>query len=196
MPSALPTLLETIKCEDGIIDNLFYHQKRLDKSRRELFGFEDPLELSSLLKPPSEGLYRCRVLYSKTIESIQYIPYTPKAFNTLQIVSSSLSYEYKYAERSELESLLSAHPHADDVIIEKNGLITDTTIANLAFFDGKKWVTPEDPLLEGTMRAKLIDEGFLHPEIIRSEEISRYEQVSLINAMLGFKIINPKILHR
>lgn len=195
MPSLLPTLLETIKCEDGIIDNLTYHQERLERSRRELFGFTDPLELSSILKPPSHGLYRCRVLYSKTIESVEYIPYTPKLFNTLQIVASSITYDYKYANRRELESLLHTYPHADDIIIEKNGLITDTTIANLAFFDGEKWVTPKEPLLQGTMRAKLIDEGFLHTETIRSEQISSYEQVALINAMLGFKIIKPTILH-
>lgn len=195
MLSPLPTLLETIRCEDGTIDNLSYHQKRLEKSRRELFGFESPLELAPLLKAPHKGLYRCRVLYSRTIESIQYIPYAPKALNTLQIVPSSLSYHYKYADRSELESLLNAHPHADDIIIEKNGLITDTTIANLAFFDGKKWITPEKPLLEGTMRAKLIDEGFLHPQTIRSKEIAHYQQVALINAMLGFKIIRAAILH-
>ena len=195
MPSQLPILLETIKCEDGIIENLPYHQKRLEKSRKELFGLENHLELSTVLEPPVKGLYRCRVLYSKAIESVQYIPYIPKEFNRLQIVSSSLTYHYKYADRSELESLLNAHPHADDIIIEKNGLITDTSIANLAFFDGAKWITPQEPLLEGTMRAKLIDEGFLYPKNIRSEEISHYKQVALINAMLGFKIINPTILH-
>ena len=70
------------------------------------------------------------------------------------------------------ESLLLANKDVDEVIIEKNGYLTDTTIANIAFFDGKQWFTPEKPLLKGTMRAKLIEEGFLQTKNIKSEELA------------------------
>ena len=40
------------------------------------------------------------------------------------------------------------------------------------------------------MRAKLIDEGFLQPKDIKREDLHHYSQVALMNAMIGFKIIN------
>ncbi|MFT7823570.1 MAG: aminotransferase class IV [Sulfurimonas sp.] len=189
-----PLLLETIRCENGILGNLPYHQKRVDRSRNDLFGLKDKLELSSVLKAPKNGLYRCRLLYGREIISIQYLPYTPKEIHTIKVLAADIDYPYKYADRTELDTLLRSHPDADEIIIEQKGLITDTTISNIAFFDGEKWVTPDQPLLEGTMRAKLIDEGFLHPEKIHSSRIRQYQQVALTNAMIGFKIIKPTII--
>ena len=75
------------------------------------------------------------------------------------------------------------------MIIEKKGYLCDTTIANIAFFDGKQWFTPTHPLLKGTMRQKLLDEGFLETKKIKKDNLSDYSQVALINAMIGFKIL-------
>lgn len=187
-------LLETIRCEEGIVYNLSYHQKRFDQSRQSVWNMQDKLDLKMLLSPPKKGLFRCRIIYGKAIESIQYIPYTPKSIHTLKIVPSSIRYPFKYADRSELDSLFKAHADVDDIIIAQNNLVTDTTIANIAFYDGQKWLTPKIPLLEGTMRAKLVEEGFLHLEDIHVDHIARYRNVALMNAMIGFKIINPIIL--
>jgi len=188
-------LLETIRCEGGKLHHLEYHQKRVDRSRKALFGLEDTLDLASLPKPPDEKLYRCRVRYAHKIKSVEYLPYTPKEIRTLKIVPSEIDYRYKFADRSQLESLLMENPDADDLIIEKEGLITDTTIANIAFFNGREWITPREPLLEGTMRAYLIDRGFLRQEDIPGDLLENFEKVALMNAMLGFKIINDiKIL--
>lgn len=183
-------LLETIKIEDGAIHNLSYHQKRCNKSRKVLFQSTDTLELSSIINPPKKGLYRCRILYGETLHSIDYIPYTPKKIQKLKIVSSDIEYSSKYANRDALNALLESNKDVDEVIIEKNGYLTDTTISNIAFFDGKQWLTPEKPLLEGTMRAKLIDEGFLKTKQIKKEDLQNYSQVGLMNAMIGFKILN------
>ena len=110
--------------------------------------------------------------------------------HTLKVVTSDIIYNYKYANREELNILLQKQHDADEIIIEKEGYLTDTTIANIAFYDGKQWFTPEKPLLKGTMRAKLLDEGFLHTRKIKKEEISDYTHVALMNAMIGFKILN------
>jgi len=185
-----PLLLETIKIEEGEIHNLSYHQARCTKSRQNLFKSRDILDLSSIIDAPKTGLYRCRILYAETLHSIEYIPYTPKKIETLKIVPSNIEYSFKYANRDALNALLETNSDVDEVIIEKNGMLTDTTLSNIAFFDGKKWFTPEKPLLEGTMRAKLIDEGFLQTKEIRQNELCDYSQVALINAMLGFKILN------
>jgi len=191
----LPKLLETIKIKNGEVFNLPYHQKRFDKSRQNLFDIYNPINISSLLDPPLEGLYRCRIIYDQAIESIEYIPYKAKQIQTLKIVSSDITYAHKFLNRDVFTALLAQNPDFDEIIIEKEGYITDTTISNLAFYDGEYWLTPKKPLLEGTMRAKLLDEGFLQTKDIKSSEISKYKKVALMNAMIGFKIINnPKII--
>ena len=185
-----PLLLETIKIEEGKIHNLSYHQARCTKSRQKLFKSKDIFDLSSIINPPQTGLYRCRIIYAEALHCIEYIPYTPKKIETLKIVPSDIEYSFKYANRDALNALLESNRDVEEVIIEKDGYITDTTIANIAFFDGKVWFTPEKPLLEGTMRAKLIDEGFLQTKQIKKDELNNYSQVGLMNAMLGFKILN------
>ena len=183
-------LLETMKAENGEILNLPYHQERCSQSRRSLFGTQDTLDLSLLMKPPQKGLYRCRVIYDTHIRHIEYFPYIPKAIHSLRVVPSALDYSYKYADRTGFTMLLEENRDVDEIIIEKEGLLTDTTISNIAFYDGKIWVTPQTPLLYGTMRAKLLDEGFLTAKDITKEALPGYTQVALMNAMLGFKILN------
>ena len=185
-----PLLLETIKIEDGVIHNLPYHQERCTQSRQALYGATDILELKTHISPPSKGLYRCRILYEKSIHSVEYIPYKAKIISSLKIITSEVVYAYKYANRDTLNSLLAMEKEYDDILIEKNGYLTDTSIANIAFYDGKQWVTPQNPLLKGTMRQKLVDEGFLQTKQIQVSDINAYTQVALMNAMLGFKILN------
>ena len=182
-------LLETIKCEEGKVFNLEYHQARCEHSRKKLLDCKTPLVLSQHIKPPKSGLWRCRVTYEEKIQSIVYLPYIEKIVQTLKIVSSNIVYDHKYANRDTLNHLLVTHPKASDILIEKNGLLTDTSIANIAFYDGKAWFTPSTPLLEGTMRAKLLDDGFLQTKEIKIQELKNYTQVALMNAMIGFKII-------
>jgi len=182
-------LLETIKCDEGKIFNLKYHQVRCDKSRKSLFQNTTSLELKKYIHPPKKGLYRCRVLYAQNILSIEYIPYTEKSIQTLKIVSSTLKYDLKYANRDDLNQLVKQHAKYDDILIEKNGLLTDTSIANIAFYAEGKWYTPKAPLLGGTIREKLLDDGLLHTKDIKKEDLNQYTQVALMNAMIGFKII-------
>jgi len=191
MTQKKPLLLETIRIDEGEIINLPYHQIRFDKSREAHFRHVPSLQLSSLIDPPrSEGVIRCRIYYTDTIESIEYFPYIPKKIEKLKIVQSDIVYPYKYADRHAFEALLKAYPEYDDILIETNGLLTDTSIANIAFFDGKQWITPQTPLLKGTMRAKFIEKGFIHPYPITTDDIKNFTHVALMNAMIGFKILN------
>ncbi len=183
-------LLETIKIEDGQVYNLSYHQARCDKSRATLFGTKEKLDLSSIIEAPKKGLFRCRIVYDKKLHKVEYIPYKAKEIASLTIVHSDLLYNHKYANRDALNSLLNLHKETDDILIIKNGYITDTSIANIAFFDGKQWITPKTPLLEGTMRAKLLDECFLIVKDIKKASLKHYSHVALMNAMIGFKVLN------
>lgn len=186
-------LLETIRCEAGQPKHLKYHQQRVDRSSKALLGTESAIDLAALLTPPSRGLFRCRVVYDHEIQQIEYLPYQKKEIRHLCVIPSEISYSYKFEDRNTLNELLAAHPDADEIIIEQDGMITDTTIANIALYDGKRWVTPKSPLLKGTVRERLIEEGFLLPIDIKSSEINQYEKVALMNAMIGFEQLNPVI---
>jgi len=179
-------LLETIKIEDGQIMNIEWHNRRFNKSRLELFNEKKVLNLEEFIEAPKEGLYRCRILYNKKIKSIESIPYVPKTVNSFKIVKSNIDYSYKYSDRIELNKLLLNS--YDDIIIEKNGFLTDTTIANIAFYNGKQWITPKKPLLAGTMREKLLSKEFLIVKNIKKKDIQSYSHFALMNAMIGFQI--------
>jgi len=183
-------LLETIYIKNKTARNIEYHNRRFNKTREELFGIKDEFDLLSIISPPTNKIYRCRVVYNRDIKSIDFIPYYPKEIKIISFVNSKIDYKYKYENRDELNSLI--NPNSNEVIIIKNNLITDTTIANIAFLDkNKRWITPHKPLLNGTIREKLIDSGFLYTRDIKKDEILNFDSIALMNAMVGFKIINP-----
>ena len=72
----------------------------------------------------------------------------------------------------------------DDIIIVRKGLLTDTSYANIAFWDGHRWITPAEPLLAGTCRARLLDEGWLVEGAIRSKDLPGFSRIRIFNAMM------------
>ena len=186
-------LFETIKIENGKICNIEWHNRRLNKTRLELFGETKALKLQKYITPTIE-LQRCRVLYSQDIQSVNYFPYQAKKIQNIQIIKSTIDYAYKYNDRSEINKLINNCDY-NEIIIEKNGLLTDTTIANIAFYDGLSWLTPKTPLLEGTTRARLIEDGFLKLKDIKKEDIKNYSHFALMNAMIGFQIKKSISIH-
>ena len=181
-----PLLFETIKIDDGQISNILWHNRRCNQSRLELFDKKTAINLEQYIHPPKKGLYRCRVLYNSKIQSVEYIPYTPKIITRIKIIKSQLDYRYKYNNRDELNQLI--REDYDEVLIEKDDLLTDTTIANIAFYTGKEWITPKTPLLMGTTRAKLLHKNFLIEKNIKKEELQKFSHFALMNAMIGFQI--------
>jgi len=182
-------LFETIKISDGKPENLYLHNERLNHSRKLLFGKSDQLKLEDYINVPEnakKGLFRCRVIYSDSVISIEYTPYIPAKIKTLKkVYADSLKYDHKFLNRTTLLSLIDKNV-ADDIVIVRNGLITDTSYANIVFTDGKKWVTPDTPLLKGTMRAFLLSKGIITEERITINDLSRFTHLRMINAMLGF----------
>jgi len=185
-----PKLIETIKIQNGTIGNLTYHNARLNRTRRELFGLLHPIDLHAHITPPKEQqLYRCRITYTKDIETVEYIPYTPKEQKHFRVVQSDICYAYKYANRETLDRLKSQFAKYDDIIVAQNGVLKDTTIANIAFFDGDVWWTPKEPLLAGTVRQYLLDNRKIQAKELKIDEIASYHGFAIMNAMVGFKVI-------
>lgn len=182
-------LFETIRVAGGRLWHIGYHNARMNGSRRAIFAAADILDLERAIAVPAglgEGEFRCRVAYGETIDEVSITPYVRKNVTTLRLVEwGALDYAHKYSDRSAIDRLLSG-AGTDDILIVRNGLVTDASIANVAFFDGERWLTPASPLLGGTARARLLDEGRIHTAEIRADRIGRYASVVLMNAMLEF----------
>lgn len=177
--------LETIKIDDLKICNLSYHQKRVDNT----IGAEK-LDLQEIVKPPVEGLLRCRIVYSLQECKVEYIPYIKRNVQVLKAVfSNTIEYDKKYEDRTALDLLFAQREECDDILIIKNGYVTDTSIANIAFYDGEKWLTPAKPLLTGTTRARLLEEKKILSADIKYEELYKFKKLALMNAMIDFDII-------
>jgi 4-amino-4-deoxychorismate lyase len=181
--------LETIKSLDGEIFNLSYHQKRYESVLGSL-GATRFADLRMFLNPPKNGLYRCRVVYSLENIEATYHPYVKRDVKTLKLIyDDEIEYSKKYENRSELNALFARKEEADDILIIKNSLVTDTSAANVAFFDETRWETPKNPLLKGVTRARLLEEGEIYERDIRVDDLKNYTKAALLNAMIDFDII-------
>lgn len=179
--------IESISCINGELQLLELHQARVNRSFFTNYGLlARPLKLSRVIRQiPRQGYFKCRVVYDKENFEATFAPYTTPKINSLQIVEGgAIDYRYKYANRSGLEKLFAQRKEADDIIIVKDGMITDSYFANLAFFDGEEWWTSDKPLLEGVRRQSLLDQGMLQKTNITLGDLVKYEKVSLVNAML------------
>ena len=187
--------LETIRCENGAAQYLTYHQLRVERSLKTL-GSSRLYDLTPLITPPDNRLYRCRIIYDESALNIEYILYQKRAIQTLQAIQADhLNYRLKYADRTDLDQLFIQRDDADDILIVQNGLVTDTSIANIAFFDGERWLTPKKPLLKGTTRARLLDEKKIFEHNIKVADLDNYTAFALMNAMIGFDRIKDGIIH-
>ncbi len=184
-------LLETIKIVDGIPCFLSDHNHRLNHSRQLLFHCATKIDLATVILPPADrGTYRCRIIYAEKVEVVEYSPLIPRSFKTFQCVeANSINYEFKYANRDAIHVLYRRKGLADDILILKRGFVTDTSIANVAFWQETQWITPANPLLNGTTRQRLLDEQKIFPKTIHIDDIVHLNKMALMNALLGFYVI-------
>ena len=181
--------VETIRVEEGRAWNLVRHNERMNRTRRAFWGDNvDNLRLENWIHPEDyQERMRCRVVYGMNIVKVEYFRYQMRNVNSLKLVTcDEADYSYKYADRSLLNTLYEQRGEADDVLIVRNGLLTDTSIANVALFDGSDWYTPVCPLLKGTCRQQLLDERKVRERDIKVEDILKYSDIALFNAMIPF----------
>ncbi|WP_044171475.1 aminotransferase class IV [Flectobacillus major] len=187
-------ILETIQIKDGAVQQIDLHEARLNDARQKLFGDIAPIQLSDYLLIPAEfqqGIVRCRVIYEQEIEEVGFVPYVFKQIKTLKVVEAKpIDYAIKWLDRTDFGELLANNTAFDELIIGQNGYVSDATIANLAFWDGTHWFTPDTPLLKGTRRRALLESGKITQRAIRLEEIRSYKKVCLINTFRDLLIEN------
>ena len=188
--------IETIRLENGHFQLLDLHCQRLAATMREIYGSHiDVPDLEYVLGTidhvPNDRVYKCRVVYDTLIRDIEIQPYTRRAVKSLKVVEAdaNLNYHLKATDRTALASLVSQKGECDEVVITRDGLLTDTSYTNLVFHSRDGLYTPRRPLLCGVMRQHLLNRRLLTPIDISPRDIEPGNRlgithVSLINAML------------
>lgn len=181
---------ETIKIIDSKPLHMTYHQKRYESVLTSL-GIKEFKNLEDYIKAPEIGLYKCRLVYTPHAISVTYDAYKKREINSLKLIfNNDIEYATKSTSREELDVLFAKKDECDDVLIIKNLLVTDTSIANIAFYKNGMWITPKQPLLKGTTRARLLDEGKIIEAEIKVSELRTFSKVALLNAMIDFDILD------
>lgn len=180
--------IETIQIRKGIVQNIHYHNQRMNNTRKEIFGLTEPLDLLDYIDVSQIGdCVKCRVIYGEEIQEVTYAAYTMRPVHSLRLVYSDLiEYQYKSLDREALNELFSLRDTQDDILIVKNNFLTDTSIGNIALEKAGIWYTPASPLLKGTKRAALLDKGVLQEKEITVDEIYLYSHMMIFNAMIDF----------
>ncbi|MEI6190114.1 MAG: aminotransferase class IV [Chitinophagia bacterium] len=178
---------ETIRYQNGILENVPYHQARMNRTLKvfekntSIFINEIPLEFDFKM----DEVYKIRILYNvEGNYKVEYELYKLKKINTVAIsLINQEEYSFKYTNRHWLNEALEK-AGTDEIIIVKDEIIKDGNYANLVFYNGTEWHTPKNPLLLGTHRARLIDENKIIQKEIKIMDLANYEKVKFINAMM------------
>lgn len=170
------------------------HRERMLRTSPELRL--PPGDMDCWLPPVPDGLQnltvKCRLTYDTEIRTIEFEPYSPRCVRSLQMVcDDSIDYQLKYADRSRLDSLRNRRGQADEIIIVKNGLVTDTSYSSLLFKAGDRLYTPATPLLRGVMVASLLSAGALVRADLAPDDILPGNSLGITHALLVNAMMPP-----
>jgi len=184
-------LIDTICYENGELHRLNLHDERISRSRKELFGSNNKLNISDFIQIPLDLInekVKIRVTYSAEIEKVEYEKYVMRPFHSLKLINGDhIDYSYKYSDRSILNDLFLQRGNADDILIIKDGFITDTSYANIVCLKDGIWFTPSTPLLKGTRRESYLLSAKISSILIRPEDLEHYSEARIINAMISLE---------
>lgn len=181
--------IETICYKKGHFERMELHNERFNRTRKQFFGLQTSLQLELLLSIPlhlKDITVKCTITYGTDIISIEYNSYKIRPVNSLQmVVDDTVNYSYKYADRSKLNALFLQRGQSDDILIIKNGFITDISYANIIFKKDDKWYSPSNPLLKGTRIDSYIREGIVTSALLRPSDLPLFSEARIVNAMIS-----------
>jgi len=184
-------LFESIKIKDGKAFHVDLHQNRMDRSVKEIFKTANSINITSVLNHkeiPQTGLFKCRIIYDEVLRSIEFVPYKQKSIHNLGLVKADdLEYDFKFVDRKKLHDFIVENSGVDEIIILKNGFITDSSYSNLVFWTGDEWHTPDKPLFKGIQREFLISQKMIKEVEMKLPDLRKYKKIGLINAMMDFE---------
>jgi 4-amino-4-deoxychorismate lyase len=150
-------------------------------------GLKNEIQIQEIVNVPDyarSGIFKCRIIYSTKIEKIEFLPHKYREIKSIKLVEcNEIDYSFKYEDRTLLNQLFQKRGNCDDILIIKNNTVTDSYYANVVFYDGKNWCTPDTPLLRGTQREKLLEEKKISETTIFKSNIPKYKYIGFINAL-------------
>lgn len=200
--------IETIQIKQKQAVRIEVHQQRVNHTLMHFYPTAKPIclkeEIERVLELyPSPTLdssqecnkAKCRLVYDACgIKEITIAPYTMRQVRTLRLIDAGdTRYDYKSAIRVALNNLFEQRGNTDDVLLVKHGAITDTSICNIAFLHDNAWFTPSTPLLAGTHRATLLEQGIITEQFITIDDLQRFSRIRLFNAMIDWGEIDLPI---
>jgi 4-amino-4-deoxychorismate lyase len=159
------------------------------------FPNQKPILLHTHLSPPKQpGIVKCKITYDATNVEVTYTPYIKKIVQHIGLIKVDFSYPYKSTNRTPFTTNQTHFKQFDELIFIKNGLLADTTIANIALLIDDQWLTPLQPLLPGTTRARLLETKELFETNLSYKALQDAKKIAFLNAMIGFDIQEDGIL--
>lgn len=200
--SFIPLCFETMCFENGVLANINYHQQRYEYTLHNyfaktlklsniilvdiLFEFNNYLKINGL--ELNNGLFRVKFSYDQNNFKFEIFPYKRRSFKIFKpVIADTFDYSFKFYDRSNLDKLRSSQTDCDEIIIVKNNLLSDCSIGNLVLIKNNEFFTPKTPLLKGTMRALLIEQGVINPVDIKLSDLDEFTEIIMINALNPLK---------
>ena len=184
-------LFESICVWHGVVKNAEYHSKRFRTSYQKFYWKKPDFDLFEEISIPPQyrkGRVKLRIGYNKNEKTYSFEPYKKRSIHNLKLIFDDiLDYDLKFEDRSQLNTLFQKRGNCDDILIVKNGYITDSSYANIVFVDKNHWYTPSTYLLNGTKRTQLLEIGEVKEIPIPLKDIPIFQGFQLINAMLDFE---------
>jgi para-aminobenzoate synthetase/4-amino-4-deoxychorismate lyase len=116
------------------------------------------------------------------------------ALDTEPIDAESVWLRHKTTRRGVYAERAARHRDADDVIlVDGQGRVTETTIANLAVrLDGQWWTPPLSAgCLPGVERGRLVEAGVLRERELTVADVERAEELAVVSSLRGWRPAVP-----
>jgi para-aminobenzoate synthetase/4-amino-4-deoxychorismate lyase len=193
-------LLETMAHVRG--EGLRHEERHLDRmaASAAYFGFPfDPGSARALLSASVSGSdTRVRLVLRRDGSlDVQTAPLPPPAAGPVRLAVDSEPVDggsrwlrHKTTRRSVYAVRAARHPDADDVVlVNRDGLVTETTIANLAVrLDGRWWTPPlAAGCLPGVERARLVEIGELAERALTPDDLRRADALAVVSSLRGWR---------
>ena len=188
-------LLETMCWEPG--HGVALLSRHLDRAARSARYFDIPLDVARarhmLASIDSAVRQRVRMLVDRTgtirVETTDIdepIGRTRLAIDGVPVDRGDPFLHHKTTLRQTYREAAARHPDADDVVlVNGDGEITETTIANIAVLIDGEWRTPPHTsgCLRGVRRAELLDQGAIVERIVTIAELRSADGIARFNAV-------------
>jgi 4-amino-4-deoxychorismate lyase len=162
----------------------------MDRTIRHFFrkNFVHDTLKEFLPEPPKGQTLKCVLVYSDSVLSADLHPYSPPQIKTMALVEvENLDFTFKLEDRSELYKIRD-FAGTDEIIIIRNGFVTNAATGNLVFEDSEgRFFTPLHYIHAGTKRRFYLKNKTVTSYPIKASGIKSYNRVYLVNAMLDIE---------